>query len=253
MPVNATSLANMSAPFFRLPLEIRQDVYGHVFPSKIFHLSEQKVDLFKSRVATLLTTCHTIYMEGTPYFYKEVHIRFLMSWRTPKQTIELTQIRLPLLMHISIDLCCLGLVKRFRKRVLERYKAHTDGVHDDWSDYPELVAEEGADRQVVRCSSEAICRLMCRLFVLRDIPREDLLTRLGSQLTLHHERKLLIREYLRLPVSTLSRPIVPCFDLSQCICSSAVTLRSPMMAGQRTSSTKPWKEVSCTRSEHCRS
>lgn len=102
-----------------------------------------------------------------PYFYQEGHIHFSMSWAESKKTIESTQIQLPFLMYLSIDFSCLGLEARLEKRMLRWYEYQSGKDGYDYSDHPEPIAEEKADKQIAACidSITAKCPLL-RTFTL---------------------------------------------------------------------------------------
>lgn len=130
-------LGHENSLIFTLPLEIRQDIYSHVLPSSTFRLRSQMTATHgpqpKTPVADLLTICHIIHREATQVFYEEARIHYSMSWQTPRLTIDMTPIRLPMLRHLSVEFCCVG----FNDHALT------------WStEFSEIDEEKSADAQI---------------------------------------------------------------------------------------------------------
>jgi len=155
MPSTAAYLSNKSSSFFQLPTEVRHGVYGRVFPCSTFRLRRQVVGACEPQAPStsataLLLTCYAIHEEAVPLFYRAARIHFSMSWREPTESIILSPIRLPLLVHISIDFCCLGLDDQYEED-LERMQFCPNKIIGEDCECPKIGIEEAADRRVAEC------------------------------------------------------------------------------------------------------
>lgn len=176
MPLTAAYLSNQFSPFFRVPVEVRHDIYHQLFPCSKFRYKEHADDASEPRAPFILTiapltTCYAIHEEATPFFYREARIHYSMSWRHPTRTIDMTTIWLPLLVHISIDFCCLGLRNEYgndSKRMAEWCKSPEE------DECPLREIERAVDRQVAECidSISTHCSLL-RSFTLHMLSSES--------------------------------------------------------------------------------
>lgn len=173
MPSTAAYLSNKSSLFFQLPTEIRHDVYGHVFPCSTFRsvVGSSGPSVPSTSAVALLMTCHAIHQEATPFFYREARIHFSMTWQRLQQSIDRTPIRLPLLVHVSLDFCCLSLHEEYEDNS-ERMK----NWHNNPGRYrfPTAEVEEAVDRQFAHCidAISTNCPLL-QSFTLHLLPCKD--------------------------------------------------------------------------------
>lgn len=91
--------------------------------------------------------CYAINEEATPFFYREARIHFSMSWQKLPKSIDETPIRLPLLVHVSIDFCCHSLRDEYADDSERMQTWHYNPI----GKYPIIEVEEAVDRQIAQC------------------------------------------------------------------------------------------------------
>lgn len=226
MPLTTKSLANMSAPLFRLPLEIRRDIYTHVFPSTTLRLTEQmivrafEISVTKTSATALLKTCSALHEEATPVFYHNARMHYSISWQNPEEPIESTRICLSLLRHISIDFSCLvisgELARKTRIEEVEQRNIQNDAAEPAETNKEGISraqsAMENVDKAIAACidSISANCPLLrtfalhllshsCFEYGLQDILQNaldgvDSYNNVGTKHTIEALKKLRVRD-----------------------------------------------------------
>lgn len=166
-----TSIDPVGSPqhLFRLPLVVRQRIYRLVFPNSTFRSQMQKIFLIygpQSYPKSLLSTCRAIREDASPSFYGKACFHYSLVSILP-MTLETSNLRLPILMHLSLDLSCWDLgeelqrvwmeaVSDLDRRCAEKQKlrqAGESGNNDDDQDGDtvQVLIPEYADKHMAAC------------------------------------------------------------------------------------------------------